>query len=77
MSNAYVNLLKILPKKRKFIGEVTAINSSLRLSTITLLGGGVVTAKGIDVSVGQLCLIEDGTIIEQLPALTAHAITIY
>ena len=59
----------------RFIGEVTAINSSFGdvRCTVTLLPGGTsleVSANGRDVEIGQRWLIQDGQIIGDAPSGT-------
>jgi len=56
----------------RFIGEVTAINSSFGdvRCTVTLLPGGTsleVSANGRDVEIGQRWLVQDGKIIDDAP----------
>ncbi len=59
----------------RFIGEVTAVNTSFGdvRCTVTLLPGGTsieVTANGRSVEIGQHWLIQDGQIIGDAPSGT-------
>ena len=76
MANVYAELLRVLPSKKQLIGKVTSVNTTLKLSTVLLLGGGVMTAKGVG-TVDAHYLIEDGILVQELPGLTAYNVTIY
>lgn len=76
MANLWKQFQDLLPARKYLIGTVNAIDSANKLSTVTLLGGGTTTVKGTGVSVGILCLIEDGIIIQELPSLTAYSVIV-
>jgi hypothetical protein len=75
--NIWTKFKELIPQRKYLIGEVTSIDATNKLSTITLLGGSSTTVKGTSVSVGNLCLIENGIIVQELPSLSAYSVTVY
>ena len=74
--NAYKELVRLLNNKKYFVGTVVSIDTVNQLSTISLISGETITAKGVSVGVSENCLIEDGFVKQQLPAMTSFSVTI-
>lgn len=77
MSNVWTKFKSLIPSRKYLIGTVTSIDSTNKISTVNLLDGSSTNVKGTSVGVGNLCLIENGIIVEELPSLTAHSVTVY
>ena len=78
MGNIWKQFENLLPKKKQFIGEVTAVNSTDKTCTVDMIGdGGTFAIKGTDVTVGNYYLIENGGVVREVPGLSASSITIY
>ncbi len=73
--NIYRRLLELLPDAPLRIGTVTAHNADLT-STITLLSGAVISARGIGVAVGLKAYVRDGIIEGEAPNLPTSIIEI-
>lgn len=76
MSNIWKSFENLLPKKKQLIGTVAAVNTVDKTSTVTLLSGNNIIVSG-EGTVGNIYLIEDGFIKEELPSLTVYSVTIY
>ena len=76
MSNIWKSFENLLPKKKQLIGTVAAVNTVDKTSTVTLLSGNNIIVSG-EGTVGNIYLIEDGFIKEELPSLTVYPVTIY
>jgi hypothetical protein len=76
MSNIWKSFENLLPKKKQLIGTVAAVNTVDKTSTVTLLSGNNIVVSG-EGTVGNIYLIEDGFIKEELPSLTTYTVTIY
>jgi hypothetical protein len=76
MSNIWKSFENLLPKKKQLIGTVAAVNTVDKTSTVTLLSGNNIIVSG-EGTVGNIYLIEDGFIKEELPSLTTYTVTIY
>lgn len=76
MVNLWSRFKSLIPTRTYLIGTVVSIDSTNKISTVTMLDGGSTTVKGTSVGVGNVCLIENGIIIEELPALTAYSVTV-
>jgi len=78
MGNIWKQFEDLLPKKKQFIGEVTATNSIDKTCTVDMIGdGGTFVIKGTDVTVGNYYLIENGEVVREVPGLSVYSITIY
>lgn len=75
-SNIYKTLVEILNSNKYFVGTVSSIDATNQLSTVTLVSGDIITAKGISVAVGENCLIENGFVKQQLPTMSIYNVTI-
>lgn len=71
--NLYKRFINLLPQRPLQTGTVTAYSGGV--ATITLLGGGIVTARG-DASVGQKVFFRDGAIEGDAPDLPVDNIEI-
>lgn len=73
MSNAFRQLLSLLPQRPLQVGTVTAIDGGT--CTVQLPGGGLLQARG-EVTMGQSVFVRDGVIEGVAPSLTVVAIEI-
>ena len=79
-SHFYQDLLNVLPgKSKEFIGtvEVGGIDNVNKVSAVQLLSGEHIVVQGTSVPEGSKCLISDNRILNELPDLTSHNVTIY
>lgn len=67
MSNAFTRLKKLLPDPPLLIGTVSSTSNGVAL--VTLIGGGVVTARG-SAAVGTRVFVKNGVIESTAPNLT-------
>ncbi len=66
-NNPYARFLALLPPKPLMIGTVSAVQGAL--ATVTLEGGGLVTARG-QATVGDRVFVRDNVIEGEAPNLT-------
>lgn len=59
MSNAFADLIAVLPQERRHVGEVIAIENGV--ATIELPGGGILRARGT-AAVGNFVFVRGGAI---------------
>ena len=62
--NLYRAFLDLLPARPWQIGQVSAVDGEV--ATVTLAGGGVLTARGA-ATVGQSVFVHDGAIVGEAP----------
>lgn len=67
--NIWSKFRKLLPGAPRQIGTVTAINEPAATSTLTLLDGAQIIARGIDVPIGSQAYVRAGTIEGPAPDL--------
>ena len=77
MANLWKSFYDLLPKQYSIIGVVTSIDNSLVTSVVELLSGETITVRGTRVPVGGTCLIQHGTITDQLPSMASYNAIIY
>lgn len=68
-TNLWAAFQRLIPQSSLQIGTVLAIDAAAGTSTIELLGGGTLTVRGTDVSVGGRVFARAGVIEGQAPAL--------
>lgn len=73
MSNAFADLIAVLPKERRHVGEVIAIENGV--ATIELPGGGILRARGA-ATVGNFVFVRGGAIEAVTQAYAVVAIEI-
>ena len=71
MSNLYKRLLALIPNAPPQVGDVTSVDGGV--ATISLPGGGVVTARG-DAAPGDRVFFRDSVIEGPAPNLTLEVI---
>lgn len=59
MSNAFADLIAVLPQERRHVGEVIAIENGV--ATVELPGGGILRARGT-AAVGNFVFVRGGVI---------------
>ena len=74
--NLWAKFKALLPEQPLLIGAVTAIDVGTGTSAVTLPGGGVLTARGTDVAIGDNAFVRDGVIEGQAPQLSVVVISI-
>ena len=68
MSNLYKQFLDLMPSEPLQVGEVTAHNAD-GTSSVTILDGSTLRARGTDVSVGNRAFVKGGVIQGRAPSL--------
>ena len=74
-TNPWKEFQGLLPKPRRVIGTVVNHNSN-GISTITLRDGSSITARGQGVTVGKKVLVEDGTVVREVPDLPVYQVQV-
>lgn len=68
-TNVWAAFQRLIPQSSLQVGTVLAVDAAAGTSTIELLGGGTLTVRGKDVSVGGRVFARAGVIEGQAPAL--------
>lgn len=68
-TNLWTTFQKLIPQDVLQIGTVLAVDATSGTSTIELLGGGILTVRGSDVSVDNRVFVRAGVIEGLAPAL--------
>jgi len=76
MANPYADFLELLPSKKQYIGRVVSVDLTLKTSYVSILGGGGLTVAGVG-TVDAKYLIDNGTLLQELPELPVFNVTIY
>lgn len=74
MTNYYKQFADLFPQPPLQIGTVTAFSNGV--ATVSLLGGGKVTARVQSTTVGQQVFVRDGVVEGNAPNLTAVSINV-
>ncbi len=74
-TNPWKQFSGLLPKSSRIIGTVSQHNGN-GTSTVTLRNGSTLIVQGQSVAVSHKALIEEGTLVRQVPDLPVYAVSI-
>lgn len=74
-SNLYRRLAELLPQAPLLVAQVSSHNAD-GTSTVQLVGGGTLRARGQAVTVGQMAFVRDGVVEGAAPNLTVVEIEV-
>lgn len=74
--NPWKRFIGLLPGGVRTVGQVVSINASAGSSVVQLRNGVQISARGVDVPVGQQAFITDGQITGPAPNLPQYDIEV-